>query len=120
MTSSALLIDPHDVTFQPEKDRWVGSVDLLVVQRNAQGAVLKGNSKTVNMNLKRESYDTMLKQGLILTGGEDIAPGTSELRVVVRDTPSGALGSVSIPLAKFLDEHKNSPPSDTPNKSGPR
>jgi hypothetical protein len=54
------------------------------------------------MNLTKVTFDSILKDGLILTRDLEIAPETRSVRVVVRDLSSGALGSVTIPTEKFL------------------
>jgi VWFA-related protein len=103
--SLAMQIDPHDITFRPENDRWVGSIDLVFVELDAQGRNLHGESATIRINLIRPNYEKLL-QGelgeLAINRDLQITPGTFRVRVVVRDGPSEALGGVSIPLSKFL------------------
>ena len=108
----ALLVNSHDITLHLDKDHWVGSVDVLFIQRAADGKVLNGTSKAINMNLKDETYKKVEKDGLILTGSEKLLAGVSELRIVVRDGPSGSIGSLSVPLSKVTAQQ--APPAPAP------
>jgi hypothetical protein len=105
-----LAVTPEDVTFQIEKDRWVGSLELVFLQRAADGRVLDGTSKTLFLNLKDETYRKLKQDGLVLTRSEKFAPGAVELRIVVRDAPSGSMGSVSVPLRRLIGMTTSSPP----------
>ena len=99
-----LQLDPRDISLQPEGDRWVGAVDLLFVQIAADGRQITGEAKTFNMRLQRQTYDSIMKDGLVLTRTLPLADGAAQVRVVTRDATSGALGSVTIPLDKLFSK----------------
>jgi len=99
-----LQLDSRDISLQPEGDRWVGAVDLLFVQIGADGRQITGEAKTFNMRLQRQTYDSILKDGLVLTRTLPLADGAAQVRVVTRDATSGALGSVTIPLDKLFSK----------------
>jgi VWFA-related protein len=105
-----LIVVPEDISLQGEKDRWVGSLELVFLQRAADGKVLDGTSKTLFLNLKGETYRKLRQDGLVLERSEKLAPGAVELRIVVRDAPSGSMGSVSVPLSRVIGMTTNSPP----------
>jgi hypothetical protein len=50
------------------------------------------------LNLRQESYEKMLKDGLPYSKNLVLDPKASSLRVVVRDRNGGNLGTVTIPL----------------------
>ncbi len=100
-----VLIDPREITLQVQDGRWVGSLDILFVQRSAEGRDLGGVSQTLNMRLQRPRYEAIMRDGLILIRDLEIAIGADQLRVVVRDASSGALGSLSIPLNQPSPTH---------------
>lgn len=52
--------------------------------------------------MKQESYQEIQRQGLTLSQRVKLEPDAHQLRVVVRDRTSAALGSVVIPLSRFL------------------
>ncbi len=97
-----LQIDSRDITLQLEGERWVGAVDLLFVQMDANGKHLIGESKAINMRLLRETYDDIAKNGLVVTRNLPLVAGAAQVRIVARDVSSGAIGSVNIPLKKLF------------------
>lgn len=52
--------------------------------------------------MKQESYQEIQRQGLTLSQRVKLEPDAHQLRVVVRGRTSAALGSVVIPLSRFL------------------
>lgn len=97
--SADLNVDVRDLTFRRDKDLWTVSFDVWAGQYSNQGYSLRGTSKTVSANLKEDDFRKILRAGgLNLTIDEKAESGAAELRVVVRDAPSGTLGSVKIPL----------------------
>jgi len=97
-----LQIYSRDITLEPQGDRWVGGLDLLYVQQGPDGREVTGEAKTLNMQLTRETYERVLKDGLIWTRDLPMANGAAQLRIVVRDIASGAIGSVNIPVNKLF------------------
>lgn len=97
-----LRIEARDVTFQAEAGRWTGAIDVLFMQRSAEGKDLAGEGKVIILRLTRERYDAIMQDGLTLTRHLRIEAGAAQLRVVVRDATSGSVGSVSIPLTKLF------------------
>jgi VWFA-related protein len=94
----------RDLTLNADGDRWVGALDVLFVQFSPQGKPLKTDLKTVGMNLTQARYNQVKHAGAIFTLDEPIVDGAGQLRVVVRDTTSGSLGSVSVPLEKLFGQ----------------
>jgi hypothetical protein len=94
-----VYIDARGLTFRQEKGLTAVSFDVWAGQYSNQGDSLAGVSKTVSADLKDEDYQKILRAGgLDLTLHEKVESGAAELRVVVRDGPSGSTGSVKIPL----------------------
>lgn len=54
------------------------------------------------MNFDRKEYDSLVKSGLTLQRRLVIDPASTEIRVLVRDAGSGALGSVTFPVKRVL------------------
>lgn len=100
----------RDLTLNIDGDRWVGAIDVLFVQFSPEGKALKSDMKTVGMNLTQAKYNQVKQVGAIFTLDEPIVDGAGQLRVVVRDTTSGSLGSVSVPLEKLFGQ----PPAGSP------
>jgi VWFA-related protein len=94
-----LQVDSGTITLQPQGDRWVGNLEFLFVQIGSDGHILKGVSETLQMNLKQDKYDQVHRDGLSLNYPLEVLSGTERIRIVVRDSPSGAMGSLSIPVS---------------------
>lgn len=97
-----IKLDPHDITMRQQGGNRVGGLDFLIVQPDAAGGKLSGEFGKLDLNLENERYEEIQKRGLILDQRVRIVPGAHELRVVVRDRTSGAVGSVNLPLSQFL------------------
>jgi VWFA-related protein len=95
-----LNVDPHEVTLDQQADRWVGSLDVLVVEEDKAGNQLSAVKKTIDMRLTSTTHGSLLRKGLNFGMTEAVESSAIQLRAVVRDNPSGALGSVTIPLAQ--------------------
>jgi len=101
-----LRVDVNDLALNHDKDRWKGTLEVVIAQRTSTGQspVDSARKHSVNLNLK-EDYNTQLKtEELELFFPVTPDPQAVELRVVVRDANSGALGTVSIPLDKAAGE----------------
>jgi VWFA-related protein len=96
-----LAIDLRDLALRQQDGKWVGTLDLMLVQLSADARNLKGVSHVVNLQLNPETYRVAReRQAVVLTERLGIVSGATLLRVLARDASSGALGSVSIPLAR--------------------
>lgn len=96
-------LDPRDVTLQSHEGNWVGALDLLLVQLGPENRKLRSASHVASLRLTEDDYEQAnTKRAVNLSARVEIVPGTSLLRVLVRDIPSGALGSLTIPLKEVL------------------
>ena len=97
-----LAIDLRDLALRQQDGQWMGTLDLMLVQFSADARNLKGVSHVVNLQLNPETYRVAReRQAVVLTERLGIVSGATLLRVLARDASSGALGSVSIPLARL-------------------
>jgi hypothetical protein len=108
--SIEVSIDPRDLTFQRASGRWTGLFDMLAAQYSNQGRSLSGNTQTVSEDLIDETYQELMRKGLTITLYEDLARGAEELRIVVRDAPTGAVGSVRVPLRALSAQSRSDRP----------
>lgn len=98
-----VYVDARDLMFGQDAGLRAISLDVWVGQYSNQGDSLGGTSKTIAANLKPEQVQKIMQAGgLDLTFEEKRERGAAELRVVVRDAPSGSLGSLKVPLHKSL------------------
>jgi VWFA-related protein len=90
--------DVHDVKIEEDKGSYTGHLEVVILQKDEHGELAgKATSQTVNLDLKPDTFQKVVKQGLIY---EKVLPheaAATTLRVVVRDTSTGAIGSVTVP-----------------------
>jgi VWFA-related protein len=94
---SVLYIDPHDLTFTDEADHFHKSVfDVLAITFGDNGAPLDHSGKTYTIKLPDEWFRRVLRDGLVYYVTVPIKkPGAYQLRISLRDSRSGAIGSAS-------------------------
>ncbi|HEY2353021.1 MAG TPA: VWA domain-containing protein [Candidatus Acidoferrum sp.] len=95
-------LDPKEFLLHDQENRMAGGLDLLFLQKDAGGNFLAAEKQHFEVNFSRKEYAMLAKSGLVLQRRLTIAPGAAEIRVLVRDATSGALGSVTVPLNKLL------------------
>ncbi len=98
-----LQVDPAWIDFQQAAEgRWSALVELLFVQRDAEGRqVGRPESKRVELTLKEETYRRVKSEGWITRWPLPEAKGAAALKIAVRDIRTGAAGSLSIPFRKL-------------------
>lgn len=96
-----LRLDHRDVSLRQEGDRWVGAVDLLFMQRGNEGRELTRDVQTMQINVSQSRYAQFESQGILFSGRVPVAAGAEELRLVVRDTGSTAVGSLAVPFSQL-------------------
>jgi VWFA-related protein len=100
----SLRVDPKSIVLQPQGDHWAGKLDLLFVQKEPHGRQLSGIDDTLSMELSQPNYDRVQKDGLMYHRVIPRNTQASELRVVVRDAATGALGSVTAPFNEIFSQ----------------
>ena len=96
----ALHIDPQNLHFENLNDRWVGEIELVIVNLSPTGHNLKGFDQTRKFNFLPSTYQRIERDGLEFPLSLRIPADAEQIRLVVRDSPSGAMGSVTIPLSQ--------------------
>lgn len=101
--SVIVQVDRKGISLEPNGERWSGKLDVVLVQKNGRGQQFGGIEETIELNLTKPTYDQLMKdQGLRFTKALTLVPQARELRVVVRDVPSGTLGSVTVPFNQIV------------------
>lgn len=97
-----VLIDPGALTLRQEARGWTGGFDTVFVQLDNKSTVLNATDDPVRFMLSTDQFRQVTQHGGSYTDTVSLSPQASQLRVVVRDTPSGRIGSVGIPLARYF------------------
>ena len=96
-----LAIDSSQVSLEQQAEHWVGRLDVLFIQRDNAGNQYNGTDDTLTLRLNADSYAKFLKNGFVYNKVVDKADRAKTIRIVVRDSASGAIGSVTVALAKI-------------------
>jgi hypothetical protein len=95
-------VDANQLRFDKVQDKYKGNIDAVYLQLGPEGTVIAADPLTYKMNFGEMDYQAILRQGYQLAAPLSIRPTTKTLRVFVRDGTSGAMGSVTVPLAKYF------------------
>ena len=95
-------LDTQELRFSEVNEQHVGSVDAIYFQLGPGDAVLATEPRTYAMDFNAKDYQSTSQAGYDLLASLAIQPETRELRIVVRDENSGAIGSVTVPIERFI------------------
>ena len=96
LEGSALTIrvDPSAITLKPSGDLFDVALDILIVETQKSGSLVKHLEKTLNLRLSAAQRDELMREGFSMTRTLERRAPDSRLQVIVRDVPTGAVGSV--------------------------
>ncbi len=92
------LVDPLDLTFKQTPGRFNGSADVIIAQLTKRGKRIADKRETINLALKPETYQAIVKDGLRFTEDVKLGPETESIRLIVMDRGTGAVGTLTIPV----------------------
>ncbi len=94
-------IDPNSIRLEPLQNSWAGGFDAMFVQFDAKGNLLKNNGRQVPLTLTAADREKLLAHGFVLRAPIQLNENWHRLRIVLRDSKSGAVGSVTIPRSSI-------------------
>lgn len=95
----AVQIDAGAVSFRQDKDTWVGYLDLVFYQKTPDGK-MSGSKANMALRLTTEQYAMATKKGILYRNKIELVPDAMLLRIGVRDSGSGLVGTLDIPIKK--------------------
>ena len=95
----SILIDASKLQFREAGDRHQDTLDLVGLVFDQMGRNRGGFSETINLNFTEAEYQKALKEGLTYSANTDVQPDLYQVRIVVRESDTGSLGSFS----KYLE-----------------
>ena len=104
MWNVMLQIDPATVTFTRADNRWTGRLDVAVVAQSTEGKNVDATFDTIGMNLKRDTYESAIRSGILFETRLRYRPDAAALKVAVRDAPSGLTGTLTIPASRIATD----------------
>jgi VWFA-related protein len=93
-----IAMDAHDISFQSKDGSKTVELEMVFVQSGADGKVLRASRDDIDTRLSGDALNRLLNQGLRMRKLLDLVKGATLLQLVVRDSTSGNIGSVRIPL----------------------
>ncbi len=91
---------PRDVTFVPAAEGWSAAVDLLFVEMKENGQILVSAKGTLDLTVKEQDRKAQQERPFRFPQRLELIPGAHRLKVIALDAMSGAVGSLTIPLAQ--------------------
>ena len=93
-----LRLDPQTISLAERGGKWSSKIDLMFVEMNQAGRVVGKRTETHQLAIARESRTEFERRGLVVTRAIPLVDGAAKLVIVVRDTGSGRIGSLTAPL----------------------
>jgi VWFA-related protein len=90
---------PGQMHFEQSGDRWTDGVEIAWSELSADGRVVGSGAHGLGIKPAKKGYDEIGQMGFTFSERVTVKNDAVEMRLVVRDTGSGAIGSVNIPLA---------------------
>lgn len=102
--SANIRVGSRGIRLLQEGDHWRGRVDVYGLELSAHGKFVTGGFRTLTPDFNATTLEEFLKSGLQIQFDVPLDPHAAAVRVLARDTNSGAEGSVTIPLDKLSPE----------------
>lgn len=93
----SLEISAPDVGLELKDDRWVGMLDIFLVQRDETGLRAAVKGQTLSLNLTSATYQKVMKNGIPFEQYIDSKQEAGTVRIIVVDERSGRIGSITLP-----------------------
>jgi hypothetical protein len=87
----------RDMTFVEKDGKFSNALEISYVAVDKQGKVAAGNRNSIDMALKRDTYERVLQAGFRVQSRLELPPGSYQLRVAAREG-GGRTGSVHYDL----------------------
>lgn len=116
LTDSTLIAEAHvdlrEINMQPRDGHWIGTLQSIFLQLDNTGRILQVDDRTFHSDFADASYQQGLQRGITDTRRVRVLPDAAQLCIVVRDANSSSMGSVYLPVGKYV--------SQPPEKMSPR
>ncbi len=104
----SVRVNPTQMHFNKEGDHWADAVEVVWAGMSPDTRILDRDSRTIELRPTQSEYDELQHAGLSFTQNIRMGADATELRLIVRDIGTGAIGSVNIPLAGVFANAKSS------------
>jgi len=91
-----------DISFNYDNGRTEGTIKVVMAQFDEHGNEIGGDTTTIAMHLSQSTYTTVRQDDLRFKRDFPLKPEAVSVKIIACDDTSGAVGSISIPLAKYF------------------
>jgi VWFA-related protein len=95
-------LDTHELSLVSKDGRWSDTIYVFFDQLGPGDKLITSEKETFGMNFKPETYEKLMKTGTKVSGRITLSPEVVNLRVITQDAGSGSIGTVKIPIKKYL------------------
>jgi VWFA-related protein len=92
-------VDPAAMSFKKVGDRWTDGIEVVWVGLTPDGRILDRDKDSVELKPEQSGYEEIKRTGLSFSEHIKLGSDSTELRLILRDRGTGAIGSVNIPLS---------------------
>jgi len=93
-------IDLGDVRLTPDGDAFTGQLETRFIEYLDDGSMRQTKPASLNLHLTREQRDAAMNDGYSVTEDLAVSSHLEQIRAIVFDIGSAAIGSLSVPLRK--------------------
>jgi VWFA-related protein len=93
--------DLHQIELTRNGDTQKGSVEILILEQDTSGLVVGRRSRTVRLDLNKQTYAAALKTGVFFREVMPAKDGLATLRILVADAGNANTGSLIVPMAEI-------------------
>jgi VWFA-related protein len=90
--------DGRDLQFPEKGGTHIGKLDVSVMALDRDAKIRGGDRPTVDMTLRPQTYEAIIRDGLATVSKIDLAAGRYQLRIAARESGTGRTGSVHYDL----------------------
>jgi VWFA-related protein len=91
----------QDIHLAQSGEMRVGAVDIIIIQQDETGKVLRESTNRLDLRFTAEKYAAILKTGINFNKTVQPEAATVTLRVIVQDPSTAIIGSLIIPLSQI-------------------
>ncbi len=96
----SMRIDARALLFHADAGSWAASVDVAIAQALSDGRLIRTEDLNLPLRFTTEMRAQADRKGLAVHRQVDVLADAHELRIAVRDTASGEVGTVTIPATR--------------------
>jgi hypothetical protein len=104
----------NQMQFEKNGDRWTDTLDVVWVGMSSDGRLLDSDHDIVGLRPAQAGYEEIQQKGFSFTEHVHMGNESVEMRLIVRDRGTGAIGSVNIPLTRLFANLSTGAPQHNP------